>query len=255
MAQPTVGVTARLEAEKKGAEEGDARPDGADVGVDAEGTPAGVEARTEGPPESVDARAEGTPGAAHGNGVPEVIGAWNDPDLFGDLRPPAQSSEMPATFRPVTRLGGAVAEGEGEVPIDTSRFLKRANPWARGGVGVAVAIVLGMLGFAIARGPIHTAAEEVVLASPGPHHGPTDALLGASLDIGKACGSGRATSPATVRVTFLPEGGVQNVVVTSAHAGTPMGDCVAAKVREVRSKPFDGPPSTITEQISLSPSP
>lgn len=239
MAQPTAGSPARPEAETKSAEEGDARAEEASVSADES------DART-------------TAADVSAGGTPEGAPPWDDPEVFGDWRPVATPSQVPDTFRPLTRGQASPAErsnDEGssdEVPLDVSRFLKRSNPWARTGIGVGVALALGLLGFAVSRGPGHSAAEEIVFASSGPHDAPSEALLAASLGIGRACGDGRATSPATVRATFRPEGNVESAVITGVHAGTPVGDCVAAKVREVRSKPFVGASSTITEQISLS---
>jgi hypothetical protein len=279
MAQPTAGSPARPEAETKSAEEGDARVEEASVSADEGSVPvaeasvsadegsapvaeASVSADEGSAPvaeASVSADEDSAPVAeASVDGTPEGASPWDDPDVFGELRPETMPSQVPDTFRPLTRgqsLPAKASEGEGgndEGPLDVSRFLTRSNPWARTGIGVGVALALGMLGFAISRGPGHSAAEEIVFASSGPHDGPTEALLAASLGIGRACGDGHATSPATVRVTFRSEGNVESAVVTGVYAGTPVGECVAAKVREVRSKPFVGATSTITEQISLS---
>jgi hypothetical protein len=184
-------------------------------------------------------------------------GDWNDPEVFGELSGPfsgrlakAPPSEAPETFRPVTQTGPAPDDDR---PIDTSRFIKKANPWARVGIGAGVAICLGWLGFAVSRGPGRTAAEDFVRASPGPNQEANEALIGASMGIGRACGRGGAQAPATVRATFAPEGHVTHVTVVGPYAGTEIGECVAAKVRELRSRPFVGPALTVTEQISLSP--
>lgn len=181
---------------------------------------------------------------------------WNDPEVFGDLSPPSPSakalpSEVPETFRPVTRSGPPPPDDD--QPLDTSRFIKKSNPFARLAIGVGVAACLGLLGFAVSRGPGHTAAEEVVRASAGPGHEANEALNTASMDIGRACGKGGAPAPATVRVTFAPEGNVVRATVVGPLAGTEVGECVATKVRALHSRPFSGPPLTVTEQISLSP--
>jgi hypothetical protein len=172
---------------------------------------------------------------------------WNDPEVFGDLSPKRSASEVPPTFRPVTRHD----DDDDEAPVDTSRFLKKRNPWAGVAVGAGVLATLGLLGFAIARGPGHTAAEELVNASAGPHQEAREAVLEASLRIGRACGDGKATSPATVRATFASDGSVTDAIVVGPYAGTPVGQCVASKVRELHSQPFNGPSATVVEQISL----
>jgi hypothetical protein len=180
---------------------------------------------------------------------------WNDPEVFGDLSPPSPSAkalpnEVPETFRPVTQSGRPPDDDQ---PLDTSRFIKKSNPFARLAIGVGVAACLGLLGFAVSRGPGHTAAEEVVRASAGPGQEANEALNTASMDIGRACGKGGAPAPATVRVTFAPEGHVVRATVVGPLAGTEVGECVATKVRALHSRPFAGPPLTVTEQISLSP--
>ncbi len=163
----------------------------------------------------------------------------------------AALSEAPETFRPVARTKAPGPFDDDDLPIDTSRFIKRSNPWARLGVGVGVATALGLLGFAVSRGPGHSAAEEVVLASGGSHQEAREALLRASMSIGKACGDGKASSTARVRATFMPEGNVLSATVLGAHADTPVGECVVAKVRQLRSQPFNGLPVTVTEEVSL----
>ena len=169
---------------------------------------------------------------------------WDDPEVFGDLAPKRPESEMPSTFRPVT-------QEDDDGPLDTSRFVKKRNPWLGVGIGAGVLGALGLMGYAIASGPGHTAGEEVVAAMGAPHQEGREALLAASMRIGKACGDGKATSPATVRATFAPDGSVMDAAVVGAYANTPIGQCVTSKVRELRSQPFNGSPSTVTEQISL----
>jgi hypothetical protein len=199
----------------------------------------------EGDPAPAFARVEGGPDESRASN-------WNDP-VFGDLLPAspageARPSESPSTFRPVTQGGAA-----DEPPVDTSRFIKTSTPWARAGVAAAVVLGLGLVGLAVTRGPGHTAAERLVLSSPTPYQEANEALLSASMRIGKACGEGGAKAPAKVRATFDADGKVLSAIALAPYAGTPIGDCIVANVLELQSRPFSGPPVTVTELISLAP--
>jgi hypothetical protein len=67
----------------------------------------------------------------------------------------------------------------------------------------------------------------------------------------RACFDG-TPGPAAVRVSVAPSGRIEEVTVTGALAGTPVGTCVERAVRTARFPPWNGPPQSFGYSYPLS---
>jgi hypothetical protein len=69
----------------------------------------------------------------------------------------------------------------------------------------------------------------------------------------KACRyGGDPTGPASVMVTFAPEGSVSSASVTTAdYAGTRIGNCIAQRLREINIPAFTGAAVTVKRSVTV----